>query len=170
MRKTRGVRLGNKLVKVFNWKIPRRTHQRLNPESSATKAMSKICNWGRSLKHGTKLLCFPKSKSGYFRVGREPVEAKPVGVPKGHLAVYVGEKEDDANRYLVPVIYFNHPLFRDLLREAEREFGFDHPGRIQIPCRVSEFENVRTRIAAASGGGQSVVSGVCRVNERGLYR
>ncbi|GFZ01192.1 SAUR-like auxin-responsive protein family [Actinidia rufa] len=145
MRKTRGVRLGNKLVKVFNWKIPRRTHQRLNPESSATKAMSKICNWGRSLKHGTKLLCFPKSESGYFRVGREPVEAKPVGVPKGHLAV-------------------------DLLREAEREFGFDHPGRIQIPCRVSDFENVRTRIAAASGSGQSVVSGVCRVNERGLYR
>ncbi|GFZ06975.1 SAUR-like auxin-responsive protein family [Actinidia rufa] len=153
MRKNRGFRLGNKLVKVFNWKISRRTHQRLNPENSATKVMSKICNWGRSLKHGAKLLCFPKSESVYVRVGRDPVQAKPLGVPKGHLAVYVGEKEDDAHRYLVPVIYFNHPLFGDLLREAEREFRFDHPGRIRIPCRVSEFENVRTRITAASDGG-----------------
>lgn len=95
----------------------------------------------------------PKSKSGYVRVGHGPIEAaKPVGVPKGHLVVYVGEKEDDAHRYLVPVIYFNHPLFGELLKGVEEEYGYDHPGRIQIPCQVSEFENVRTRIAGGSGG------------------
>ncbi|CAL5355959.1 unnamed protein product [Camellia sinensis] len=149
MRKTRGF----KLAKIFKWAIHRKTYQHLNPPNSTSKAMSKLCKWGRSLKNRAQGLCF--SKSGYIRVGQDPVEAKPV--PKGHLAVYVGEKEDDTHRYLVPVIYFNHPLFGDLLREAEKEYGHNHPGGIQIPCRVSEFENVRTRIAGGGAGG-----GFCR--------
>lgn len=74
---------------------------------------------------------------------------KPVAPPpRGKLAVYVGQKDGDYKRVLVPVIYFNHPLFGDLLREAEKEYGFDHPGGITIPCRVSEFESVKTRIDA----------------------
>uniref|UniRef100_A0A5B7B727 Putative auxin-induced protein X10A-like n=1 Tax=Davidia involucrata TaxID=16924 RepID=A0A5B7B727_DAVIN len=160
MRKTRGFRLGCKLVKVFKWVIHRRTkrtsYQRLNQPSCATKAMSKLCNWGRSLKHGVKGLCFPKN-SGYVRVGQDPIDTKPVCVPKGHLVVYVGEKEDDTHRFLVPVIYFNHPLFGDLLSEAEKAYGFNHPAGIQIPCRISEFENVQMRIAAsaAAAGGDN---------------
>ncbi|CAL9163426.1 auxin-responsive protein SAUR36-like [Musa acuminata AAA Group] len=72
--------------------------------------------------------------------------------PKGHLAVYVGgEKEGGPpRRYTVPVIYFNHPLFGELLRESEEEFGFHHPGGITIPCPAAKFELVRTRIAAAA--------------------
>ncbi|KHN35614.1 Auxin-induced protein X10A [Glycine soja] len=54
-------------------------------------------------------------------------------------------------RVLIPVIYCNHPLFSDLLREAEKEFGFEHPGGITIPCRLTEFERVKTRIASGSG-------------------
>lgn len=83
-----------------------------------------------------------------MRVGQAPEEAKPVVVPKGHMAVYVGESDDDTQRYLVPVIYFNHPLFGELLKEAEKIYGFNHPGRIVIPCGVSEFEKVQMRIAA----------------------
>uniref|UniRef100_A0A1D1YNV3 Auxin-induced protein X10A n=1 Tax=Anthurium amnicola TaxID=1678845 RepID=A0A1D1YNV3_9ARAE len=72
--------------------------------------------------------------------------------PKGHLVVYVGRKDvDPVYRALVPVIYFNHPLFGALLREAEEEFGFHHPGGITIPCPISDFETVRTRVAAAAG-------------------
>ncbi|KAI8546498.1 hypothetical protein RHMOL_Rhmol07G0122800 [Rhododendron molle] len=149
MKKSRGFRLGRKLVKILKFAVNRKTtkqYQRLTPPSSTTNTISRLCNWARGL-------CLPKSKSGYVRVGHDPIEAtKPVGVPKGHLAVYVGEKEDDAHRYLVPVIYFNHPLFGDLLKEVEEVYGYDHPGRIQIPCRVSEFENVQTRIAAGGGG------------------
>ncbi|GFZ01934.1 SAUR-like auxin-responsive protein family [Actinidia rufa] len=114
--------------------------------------MSKLCNLCRSLKQGVKGLCFPNSKSGYIRVGQDPIVLKPESVPKGQLPVYVGEREDDAHRFFVPVIYFNHPLFGDLLREAEKEYGYDHPGRIQLPCRVSEFEKVKTRIAAGGDG------------------
>ncbi|GJY59808.1 auxin-responsive protein SAUR36-like protein [Tanacetum coccineum] len=64
------------------------------------------------------------------------------------MAVYVGQKDGDFKRVLVPVLYINHPLFGQLLREAEEEYGHDHAGGITIPCRFSDFENVKTRIAA----------------------
>lgn len=82
------------------------------------------------------------------QMDKNPVmeSARPAEVPKGYLAVYVGQKDGEFQRVLVPVIYFNHPLFGQLLREAEEVFGFDHPGAITIPCRISEFEHVQTRI------------------------
>ncbi|XP_050233064.1 auxin-responsive protein SAUR21-like [Mercurialis annua] len=59
-------------------------------------------------------------------------------VPKGFLAVYVGETEK--KRYLVPVSYLREPLFQDLLSKAEEEFGFDHPmGGLTIPCTEDTF-------------------------------
>ncbi|PWA68648.1 auxin-induced protein 6B [Artemisia annua] len=48
---------------------------------------------------------------------------KKQAVPKGCLAVKVGQG-DDQQRFVVPVTYFNHPLFMQLLKEAEKEFGF----------------------------------------------
>ncbi|KAK4338291.1 hypothetical protein RND71_042778 [Anisodus tanguticus] len=105
------------------------------------------------LKHGAKGLCSVKPNSDYIRVGQELVDPKQVAVPKGHLAVYVGEKKDDTCRIVVPVMFFNHPLFAELLREAEMVYGYNHSGGIQIPCRVSEFENVKSRIAATGGDG-----------------
>ncbi|XP_059660397.1 auxin-responsive protein SAUR21-like [Cornus florida] len=60
------------------------------------------------------------------------------GVPKGHLAVYVGETEK--KRFVVPVSYLKHPSFQNLLSQAEEEFGFDHPmGGLTIPCREETF-------------------------------
>ncbi|CAN6854458.1 hypothetical protein F2Q70_00017034 [Brassica cretica] len=70
-------------------------------------------------------------------------------VPKGHLVVHVGESDADTRRVVVPLIYFNYPLFGELLEQAELVHGFDHPGRITIPCRVYDFEKVQMRIAAA---------------------
>lgn len=146
MGKTRGFRLGRKLVRVFKWFIWRkrspRRYKRLNPSSCTRNAMYKLLNWGRSLQS----LCFSKSDSGYIQLGR--VEAESLDIPRGHLAVYVGESDEDTHRILVPVIYFNHPLFGKLLMEAEKLYGFNHPGGIQIPCGISEFENVQTRIAS----------------------
>ncbi|TYJ44395.1 hypothetical protein E1A91_A03G221700v1 [Gossypium mustelinum] len=57
-------------------------------------------------------------------------------VPKGHVAVYVGE--DNKKR-------FNHPLFQDLLDRAEEEFGFNHPmGGLTIPCSEEHFVRITT--------------------------
>ncbi|KAM7494123.1 hypothetical protein LguiB_028732 [Lonicera macranthoides] len=141
-RRIRGFRLTHKMGRVCKWVVPRR-----KPDPTLiSSAMSRLRNWGRNL------ICFSKPKPGYARIGSDPVEARPKSVPKGHLAVYVGEKEGNSRRVLVPVIYFNHPLFGDLLKEAERVNGFNHSGGIQIPCCLSEFENVQTKIAAVDGG------------------
>ncbi|XP_031125098.1 auxin-responsive protein SAUR36-like [Ipomoea triloba] len=100
---------------------------------------------------GRRVMGFVKRNVGFIRVG--PAEEEASVPPAGHLAVYVGEAEGATCRVVVPVFYFNHPLFANLLREAETVYGFDHPGGIQIPCRISEFENVKSRIAAAAAGG-----------------
>ncbi|CAI0438320.1 unnamed protein product [Linum tenue] len=64
----------------------------------------------------------------------------PCSVPKGHVAVYVGEVEMMMKRFVVPISYLSHPTFQDLLRKAEEEFGFDHPmGGLTIPCREDAF-------------------------------
>ncbi|MCD7450487.1 hypothetical protein HAX54_006558 [Datura stramonium] len=164
MRKVRGFRLGRRLVRVFKLFIHKRkkgkiSYKRLGSTNCATKAISKLCNFGNLLKHGVKSVNFARAGSGYIRVGSGMMDQNQI--PKGHLAVYVGEKQDDTCRVVVPVIYFNHPLFVDLLREAEMVYGFNHSGGIQIPCRISEFENVQLKIAAMGGGG-----GSCRAGRR----
>ncbi|RID60772.1 hypothetical protein BRARA_F03900 [Brassica rapa] len=70
-------------------------------------------------------------------------------VPKGYLAVYVGERK--MKRFVVPISYLNQPSFQDLLiptlRRAEEEFGFDHPmGGLTIPCSEETFINLASRL------------------------
>ncbi|KAE8724063.1 Auxin-responsive protein SAUR32 [Hibiscus syriacus] len=67
-------------------------------------------------------------------------------VPKGCLAIRVGSQGEEQQRFVVPVMYFNHPLFLHLLKEAEDEYGFDQKGTITIPCHVEQFRNVRCLI------------------------
>ena len=55
------------------------------------------------------MLC--KTQVGLCAYRRRASHESPVTVLKGHLAVYVGQKDGDFYRVLVPVIYFNHPLF-----------------------------------------------------------
>ncbi|CAI9093784.1 OLC1v1029360C1 [Oldenlandia corymbosa var. corymbosa] len=156
MRRTRGFKLGRKVVRVFRWFIGRRGPAKMGwARLGGGGGHNKSCSIGALSKLFTfKGLSFPKLRSGYIRVGQEPLIPSKIGkadVPKGHLAVYVGSDDDDASRVIVPVIYFNHPLFAELLRDTEKVYGFDHPGGIQIPCQKSEFEDVKMKIAAASG-------------------
>ncbi|KAF3681934.1 Auxin-induced protein 15A [Capsicum annuum] len=70
-------------------------------------------------------------------------------VPKGHLAVYVGET-DKKKRYVVPIAYLNHTSFQELLKKAEEEFGFQHPmGGLTIPCNEEAFFHVTSRLNKA---------------------
>ncbi|MCH81275.1 auxin-induced protein [Trifolium medium] len=70
--------------------------------------------------------------------------AKSVEVPKGYVAVYVGEKQ---KRFVVPISYLNQPLFQDLLNQAEEEFGYDHPtGGLSIPCNEVVFQRITSRL------------------------
>ncbi|XP_027354817.1 uncharacterized protein LOC113864841 [Abrus precatorius] len=69
--------------------------------------------------------------------------SKAVDVPKGYLAVYVGEK---LKRFVIPISHLNQPLFQDLLSQAEEEFGYDHPmGGLTIPCGEDVFQHITSR-------------------------
>ncbi|GER43278.1 SAUR-like auxin-responsive protein family, partial [Striga asiatica] len=57
-------------------------------------------------------------------------EKRSAEVPKGHFAVYVGENEK--KRFVIPVLHLNHPLFQELLLQAEEEFGSNGKG-IEVP-------------------------------------
>ncbi|XP_031493258.1 auxin-induced protein 6B-like [Nymphaea colorata] len=60
-------------------------------------------------------------------------------VPKGCLAVYVGE---GMRRFVIPLSYLNHSIFRALLKKAEEEFGFSTNGGIRLPCQPLLFEHI----------------------------
>ncbi|WOG86869.1 hypothetical protein DCAR_0206088 [Daucus carota subsp. sativus] len=66
-------------------------------------------------------------------------------IPKGCLAVYIGERQ--RSRFVVPVSYLNEPAFQELLSQAEEEFGFNHPeGGLTIPCSVDTFNEITSRL------------------------
>jgi len=66
--------------------------------------------------------------------------SKAVDVPKGYFAVYVGEK---MKRFVIPLSYLNQPSFRELLSQAEEEFGYNHPmGGLTIPCSEDAFQHI----------------------------
>ncbi|KAL5713468.1 Auxin-responsive protein saur20 [Ranunculus cassubicifolius] len=68
-------------------------------------------------------------------------------VPKGHIAVYVGESQK--KRFVVPISYLNHSSFQDLLNQAEEEFGFSHPmGGLTIPCDEDTFLDLTQRLTS----------------------
>ncbi|URD78522.1 Auxin responsive protein [Musa troglodytarum] len=164
MRYRGGFRLGRCLVRIGRrvFRLDRRRRKgcyvRLDATPSPTVSnpgrgieasalAARVFDWGRSL-----------SRRLRHRLGHRPPlpgeEEDWRPPPKGHLAVYVGGGRKDVGgqpprRYVVPVIYFNHPSFAELLREAEEEFGFHHAGGITIPCPAAEFERVRKRVASA---------------------
>ncbi|CAK8576700.1 unnamed protein product [Lathyrus sativus] len=66
--------------------------------------------------------------------------SKALVMPKGCVAVYVGEKQ---TRYVIPLSYLTQPSFQELLSQAEEEFGYDHPmGGLTIPCTEDVFQNI----------------------------
>ncbi|XP_022148309.1 auxin-responsive protein SAUR61 [Momordica charantia] len=65
----------------------------------------------------------------------------PADVPKGFLAVYVGEGEGpELRRFIIPTSYLSHTVFKVLLEKAEEEFGFDHCGGLTLPCETETFK------------------------------
>ncbi|CAJ2663984.1 unnamed protein product [Trifolium pratense] len=51
------------------------------------------------------------------------------GVPKGYLAVYVGEK---MKRFVIPVSYLSHTSFQEWLSQTEEQFGYEHPMGVTV--------------------------------------
>ncbi|KAI4325441.1 hypothetical protein MLD38_030842 [Melastoma candidum] len=81
----------------------------------------------------------------------------PEDVPRGHFAVYVGEKR---SRYIVPISWLAHPEFQYLLQRAEEEYGFSHDSGITIPCEERLFCTLISMIRRTKGtrGGVLITS------------
>lgn len=76
----------------------------------------------------------------------------PSDVPRGHFAVYVGERR---RRFVVPIALLDRPEFRSLLRRAEEEFGFAGAGAggiLVLPCEEVAFCSLTSALACAGGG------------------
>ncbi|KAK7345432.1 hypothetical protein VNO77_16036 [Canavalia gladiata] len=74
-------------------------------------------------------------KNGCGGSGKKP----PADVPRGHLAVTVGEAK---RRFVIRADYLNHPLLQQLLDQAYEGYGFNKSGPLAIPCDEFLFENI----------------------------
>nr|GEU45040.1 auxin-responsive protein SAUR32-like [Tanacetum cinerariifolium] len=59
--------------------------------------------------------------------------------PMGCFSVYVGPKK---KRFVIKTKHASHPLFKELLEEAELEYGYQSDGPIKLPCDVHYFLKV----------------------------
>lgn len=66
-------------------------------------------------------------------------DQRSMEVPKGCLAVYVGE---DLRRFVIPASYLCRPEFRALMEKVAEEFGFEQTGGLRIPCNEEAFEDI----------------------------
>ncbi|KAL3734500.1 auxin-induced protein 6B [Eucalyptus grandis] len=66
------------------------------------------------------------------------VDAEEAAVPEGHVRVYVGK--DAPCKFEMEANYLNHPLFENLLRLSEEEFGYSYDGALRIACEVDLFQ------------------------------
>lgn len=57
---------------------------------------------------------------------------------KGHFVVYA----KGGKRFVVPLKYLDHPIFRVLLEMAEEEFGNTSRGPLTVPCEEELMEHL----------------------------
>ncbi|KAL0338653.1 UNVERIFIED_CONTAM: Auxin-responsive protein SAUR50 [Sesamum angustifolium] len=68
--------------------------------------------------------------------------------PTGTFPVYVGEKRQ---RFVVPMSYLSHPLFKIMLGKAYDEFGFEQRNGLAVPCSVTAFLEVISAVECCNG-------------------
>lgn len=73
------------------------------------------------------------------RSGGGSAEKRVRATPEGWFWVCVGEERQ---RFLIKTEHVNHPLFRELLEEAESEYGYRSDGPLIFPCEVDHFLQV----------------------------
>lgn len=76
--------------------------------------------------------------------------------PSGCFPVYVGPGRE---RFVVRAECANHPLFRRLLDDTEREYGYAAQGPLALPgCDVDSFLDVLWQMERADGANEEVAA------------
>ncbi|XP_030517680.2 auxin-responsive protein SAUR22-like [Rhodamnia argentea] len=68
------------------------------------------------------------------------VDTEVAAVPEGRVRVYVGK--DVPCKLEMEANYLNHPLFENLLRLSEEEFGYSYDGALRIACEIDLFQQL----------------------------
>ncbi|KAI4385192.1 hypothetical protein MLD38_003246 [Melastoma candidum] len=73
-------------------------------------------------------------------------------VKRGWLAVHIGTDDggDGMSRFVIPIPYLNHPLFKGLLDRAHETYGYNAAGPLRLPCSVDDFLHLRWLIEKES--------------------
>ncbi|KHN09659.1 Auxin-induced protein 6B [Glycine soja] len=88
-------------------------------------------------------------------------DEKKMKVKKGFLGVQVGLEDDEEGgyspqRFVIPISYLSHPLFKRLLDKARGEvYGYHTDGPLKLPCSVDDFLHLRWRIEKESAPNQN---------------
>ncbi|TYJ00632.1 hypothetical protein E1A91_A13G098600v1 [Gossypium mustelinum] len=81
---------------------------------------------------------------GHSKLFANQAASNSTDVPKGYIAVYVGESQK--KRFIVPISFLNRS-FQKLLSIAEEEFGFNHSmGGLTIPCIKEVFVDLTSSL------------------------
>uniref|UniRef100_A0ACD5ZGC5 Uncharacterized protein n=1 Tax=Avena sativa TaxID=4498 RepID=A0ACD5ZGC5_AVESA len=79
-------------------------------------------------------------------------------VKKGWLAVRVGNEQQQGGRFVIPIAYLYHPVFRQLLEAARDTYGYDSSGPLRLPCSVDEFLRLRALVERDTSAAHSTSS------------
>ncbi|CAN1770904.1 Auxin-responsive protein SAUR36 [Linum perenne] len=71
---------------------------------------------------------------------------------RGHFVVYTA----DFKRFVLPLSYLEHAVFRELFQKSEEEFGVPCDGPIMVPCDSVFMENAVWRIQKLSPSAEVV--------------
>ncbi|KAK7369632.1 hypothetical protein VNO80_11674 [Phaseolus coccineus] len=114
----------------------------------------------RVLESGKRLHAENSLSGRYGRLKNKerPQRKKPCVAPHGCLCVYVGAERE---RFIVKIKIANHPLFKELLDDAEREYGYRNDGPLWLPCPVDFFCEALTEMEISTT--QEDVMGGCSV-------
>ncbi|KAK7313211.1 hypothetical protein VNO77_37750 [Canavalia gladiata] len=94
-----------------------------------------------------------RSESRMPRRGESFRRNRHVGVPVGHVPVYVGEEME---RFVVSAELLNHPVFVKLLNRSAQEYGYEQKGVLRIPCHVIVFERVLEALRLGRYSGEDI--------------
>ncbi|XP_058087792.1 auxin-responsive protein SAUR21-like [Magnolia sinica] len=106
----------------------------------------------KSVKKLAKKVVFGRRQQPQYKCLRrgdevDDLESSPE-TPTGFFAVYIGEERQ---RFVVPMAFLSHPLFKMLLEKAYKEYGFEQRNGLVVPCTVPTFLEVVSAMECCHG-------------------
>ncbi|KAK3011026.1 hypothetical protein RJ639_011930 [Escallonia herrerae] len=107
-----------------------------------------------------KLVVFRRKRISFPRNNVDGKLDTPLVADKGHFVVY----SNDGRRFVIPLVYLNNEVLRQLLKMSEEEFGLPGDGPITLPCDafLREYIISLIRRGVANDLEKALLTSVCR--------